>query len=253
SVSTFLAGAPMRSNSLGMRDREYDTIKPPNTYRIVLLGASHDLGSGVKEDETYENLVEDHLNHELPDSRYSRYEILNMSVGMSGLFQRLLRLEQQGFQFKPDAVILSVAAGDKQFLFRHLSRALSLGIEPPPDYRQILERVTRSAGIRGKMPEVMIERRLQSYSDELYEWAFQHFAQECKQRGIHPLVVYRPAPLDFDGSEQAERTKITGMARAAGLEVIDLSPAFASVANRNTLMIAKWDHHTTALGHQLLA
>jgi len=252
SVSTFVGG-PIRSNSLGMRDREYATIKPPNTYRIVLLGSSHDLGSGVKEDETYENLVEDHLNHELPDSRYSRYEILNMSVGMSGLFQRLLRLEQQGFQFKPDAVILSVAAGDEQFLFRHLSRALSLGIEPPPDYRQILERVTRSAGINGKMPEVMIERRLQPYGDKLYEWAFQRFAQQCKQRGIHPLVIYRPAPVDFQGVERVDRSEVIRLARAAGLEVIDLSPAFDSVTDRNTLIIAKWDHHTTARGHRLLA
>jgi len=253
SVSTFLGGAPISSNSLGMRDREYTTIKPPNTYRIVLLGSSHDLGSGIKEDETYENVVEDRLNHELRDSHYSRYEILNMSVGMSGLFQRLLRLEEQGFQFKPDAVILSVAAGDEQFLFRHLSRALSLGIEPPPDYRQILERVTRSAGIHGKMPEVMIERRLQPYGDELYEWAFQRFAQQCKQRGIHPLVVFRPAPVDFQGVEQADRSEVIRLARAAGLEVIDLSPAFDSVRDRNTLIIAKWDHHTTARGHRLLA
>ena len=253
SVSTFLGGAPISSNSLGMRDREYTTIKPPNTYRIVLLGSSHDLGSGIKEDETYENVVEDRLNHELRDSHYSRYEILNMSVGMSGLFQRLLRLEEQGFQFKPDAVILSVAAGDEQFLFRHLSRALSLGIEPPPDYRQILERVTRSAGIDRKMPEVMIERRLQPYGDELYEWAFQRFAQQCKQRGIHPLVVFRPAPVDFQGVEQADRSEVIRLARAAGLEVIDLSPAFDSVRDRNTLIIAKWDHHTTARGHRLLA
>jgi alginate O-acetyltransferase complex protein AlgI len=253
SVSTFLGGAPIRSNSLGMRDREYDTIKPPNTYRIVLLGASHEQGSGVKEDETYENIVEDRLNHEHPSSHYSRYEILNMSVGNTGLFQRLLRLEQQGFQFEPDAVILTVAAGDKQFLFRHLSRALSLGIEPPPDYRQIVERVSRSAVIHEKMPEEMIERRLQAYGDELYEWAFQRFAQQCKQRGIRPLVVFRPAPLDFQGSEPAERSEVTRLARVAGLEVIDLSPAFDSVTNRNTLVIAKWDHHTTALGHRLLA
>src|SRR6266480_1992884 len=253
SVSTFLGGAPISSNSLGMRDREYDTTKPPNTYRIVLLGASHEQGSGVKVDETYENVVEDRLNRELPDSHYSRYEILNMSVGMSGLFQRLLRLEEQGFQFKPDAAILSVAAADKQFLFRHLSRTLSLGIEPPPGYRQILERVYRSAGIHGKMPEVMIERRLQPYGDELYEWAFQRFAQQCKQRGIHPLVVFSPAPVDFQGVEQADRGEVIRLARAAGLEVIDLSPAFDSVTDRNTLIIAKWDHHTTASGHRLLA
>jgi hypothetical protein len=252
SVSTFLGGA-IRSNSLGMRDREYSTIKPPNTYRIVLLGSSHDQGSGVKEEETYENLVEDRLNHELPSSHYSRYEILNMSVGQYGLFQRLLHLEQQGFQFGPDAVILSVGAVDKQFLFRHLSRALSLGIEPPPDYRQILERVTRKAGIHGKMPEEMIERRLQPYVGELYEWAFHRFAQQCKQRGIHPLVIYRPEPVDFQGREQAERSEVIRLARAAGLEVIDLSPAFDSVTDRNTLVIAKWDRHTTALGHRLLA
>src|SRR4030095_932205 len=147
SVSTFLEGAPIKSNRLGMRDREYDTIKPPNTYRIVLLGASHDQGNGVKENETYENLVEDRLNHELPDLHYSRYEILNMSLGNTGLFQRLLRLEQQGFQFKPDAAILSVSAVDQPFFARHLSRTLSLGIEPPPGYREIVERVTRKAGI----------------------------------------------------------------------------------------------------------
>jgi hypothetical protein len=253
SVSTFLGGAPIRSNRLGMRDREYDTIKPPNTYRIVLLGASHDQGSGVKEDETYENLVEDRLNRELPSLQYSRYEILNMSVGQHGLFQRLLRLEQQGFQFEPDAVILSIAAADEQFLLRHLSRALSLGIEPPPDYREILERVTRKAGIQGKMPDVMIERRLQPYVGELYEWAFRRFAQQCKQHGIHPVVIYRPAPVDFQGVEQADRSEVIRLARAAGLEVIDLSPAFDSVVDRDTLMIAKWDDHTTAFGHRLLA
>ena len=249
SVSTFLGG-PIESNSLGMRDREYGSIKPPNTYRIVLLGSSHDQGSGVKVDETYENVVEDRLNQELPNSHYSRYEILNMSVGQSGLFQRLVRLEQQGLQFKPDAVILSVAALDKQFLFRHLSRALSLGIEPPPDYREILERVSRKAGVHPKMPDVMIERRLQPYLGELNEWAFRRFAQQCKQRGIH---IYRPAPVDFKGVEQAERSEVISLARAAGLEVIDLSPAFDSVTNRNTLIIAKWDRHTSALGHRLLA
>jgi len=103
------------------------------------------------------------------------------------------------------------------------------------------------------MPLVMIERRLQPYSDELYEWGFQRLAQQCEQRGIHPLVIYRPEPLDFRGWDEAGRSEVIGLARAAGLEVIDLSPAFDSVTNRNTLVIAKWDRHTTALGHRLLA
>ena len=43
------------------------------------------------------------------------------------------------------------------------------------------------------------------------------------------------------------------MARDAGLQVIDLSPAFDSVTDRSSLILAKWDDHTTALGHRLLA
>ena len=40
SVSTVMGGAPISSNGLGMRDREYAEVKPANTYRMVLLGAS---------------------------------------------------------------------------------------------------------------------------------------------------------------------------------------------------------------------
>jgi hypothetical protein len=53
--------------------------------------------------------------------------------------------------------------------------------------------------------------------------------------------------------ELARRSETVRLARAAGLEVIDLSPAFDSVADRGKLIVAKWDDHTTALGHRLLA
>jgi len=253
SVSTTLGGAPIASNRLGMRDRDYEKVKPANTYRIVLIGASHDQGTGVKVDQTYENIIEDRLNHELPDPHYSHYEILNMSVGGYGVLQRLLRLEQDGFEFQPDAAVLSVATGDQQFLVEHLRKAVTLGIEPPSDYREIFDGVIRKAGVRRKMPDAMIERRLQPYVTEIYEWTFRRFAQQCAQRGVRPLVIYRPAPVDFEGAEPAGRSEMIRLARAAGLEVIDLSPSFDSVTDRSKLILAKWDHHTTALGHRLLA
>jgi hypothetical protein len=253
SVSTVLGGAPITSNRLGMRDREYEKIKPPNTYRIVLLGSSHDQGTGVKDEETYENLVEDRLNHGLPDPRYSRYEILNMAVGGHGVLQRLFRLEQEGFKFQPDAVIFSVAATDRQFLLQHLSKCLALHIEGPSEYGKFLKQLTRKANVRAGMPDVMIERRLLPYIPEIYEWVFGRLAQQCAQRDVRAVVIYRPAPVDFDGLEPAGRRELLRLAKAAKLEVIDLSPAFDSVVDRNTLMLAKWDQHTNALGHRLLA
>jgi len=236
-----------------MRDREYQKIKPANTYRMVLLGASNDMGTGVKDDQTYENLVEDALNSRIPDGRYSRYEILNLSVAADSILQRVLRLEQEGFQFQPNTVMLSISAVDEQFVASHLRKVLIRGIEPPGPYREIVQSVVRRARVNGKMPAVMIERRLQPYYEELCSWSFQRFAQQCAQRGVRPIVIYRPAPADFSGQESSARGNLLRMARAAGLEVVDLSPAFDSVADRSSLILAKWDDHTTALGHRLLA
>src|SRR5262249_4281357 len=163
--------------------------------------ASHDMGTGVKDNETYENLVEDRLNQQPPDPRYLGYEILNMSVGGSDILQRLLRLEQQGLRFAPDGVMLSIAAYDQQFVIEHFRKILTRGTDLPPEFRELFERIVRKAHLHAKMPDAMIERRLQSYVGEIYEWAFRKLANECRQRGIHPIVIYRPAPVDFQGVE----------------------------------------------------
>jgi hypothetical protein len=117
----------------------------------------------------------------------------------------------------------------------------------------MFDQIVRKAGVDGKMPDAMIARRLQPYVTEISQWTFRRFAQQCAQRGVRPLVIYRPAPADFGGSELAIHSEMVRLARSAGLEVIDLSSAFDSVTNRDTLILAKWDDHTTALGHQLLA
>jgi hypothetical protein len=211
------------------------------------------MGTGVKNNQTYENLVEDTLNSRVPDARYSRYEILNLSVAADTILQRVLRLEEEGFEFQPDAAILSVTAVDEQMIASHIRKALIQGVEPSPGYREVVQSVVRRAGVNGKMPAVMIERRLQPYFTELCRWSFERFAQQCAQRGVRPIVIYRPAPVDFSGMESVGRSKMVGLARAAGLEVVDLSPAFDSVTDRSSLVLAKWDDHTTTLGHRLLA
>ena len=63
STEGLFKGALRRNNnSQGLRDREYLLEPFPNTFRIGLVGASHDAGAGVNDDETYENVVEDRLN-----------------------------------------------------------------------------------------------------------------------------------------------------------------------------------------------
>ena len=107
-----LGGTIATMNRWGMRDHDYEKEKPAGTYRILLLGSSHDVGIGVKDDETYENLLEERLNRQPPGSHGRSYEVLNLSVGGFGVFRKLVRLEREGFQFDPDAVIFSVHGDD---------------------------------------------------------------------------------------------------------------------------------------------
>jgi hypothetical protein len=149
--------------------------------------------------------------------------------------------------------MLSIAARDDQFVIEHFRKILTLRIDLPPDFREIFERVVGKAHLHAKMPDAMIERRLRPYVAEIYEWAFHRFATKCRQNGIRPVIIYRPAPIDFEGVEAAGHSEIIRLAGAAGLDTIDLSNAFDTVTNRDSLIVAKWEHHTTALGHRLLA
>ena len=54
-------GAELKTNQWGLRDREYDKVKAPGTYRIAILGSSHVVGVGVNNDQTFENLVENNI------------------------------------------------------------------------------------------------------------------------------------------------------------------------------------------------
>jgi hypothetical protein len=60
--SAFLMGVPVSINSYGLRDREYSVEKPPNVYRIVMLGDSTTLGWGVPEEQTVAKILERELN-----------------------------------------------------------------------------------------------------------------------------------------------------------------------------------------------
>ena len=251
SVTVTNAGALATTNPLGMRDREYTIAKPADAYRMLLVGASHELGSGVKDDETFENLVEDRLNGERAGAPHSKYEILNLSVGSAGLLQKVARIEQIGFEYKPDAVLLSVYEPDRMFILLHLSEILRRSIEAPPEYREFLSEIYRKAGVHGGMPDLVIQRRLQPFVPELYEWVFRRFAQQCAQRGIRALAVYRPQPGEEVQSD--EYSAVLRLTRSAGLSLVDLTQAFESVTDSKTIVLAEWDTHTNALGHRLLA
>jgi lysophospholipase L1-like esterase len=77
-------------------------------FRIVVVGDSFTMGSGVRDEETYPSLVEDALNR-----RGDRvYEVLNLGLiglNVNGVVDRLTQL---GLRFHPDLIVYGCTLND---------------------------------------------------------------------------------------------------------------------------------------------
>ena len=123
-----------------------------------------------------------------------------------------------------------------------------------PDYREMVQSVIRRAGVNGKMPAVMIERRLQPYFDRTMQMVVPKVRTAVRSaRSSSDCHISSGTSGFFRHRSQPLAANCSGWPELPGCKSIDLSPAFDSVTDRSSLVLAKWDDHTTALGHRLLA
>ena len=94
-------------NSDGLRDKEYP-VQKDNKYRIIFLGDSLTLGWGVKEEDTFEYILEENLN-----SRYPT-EIINFGTGNYNTVQEVNLFMEKGIKYKPDKVVLFYFINDAE-------------------------------------------------------------------------------------------------------------------------------------------
>lgn len=96
------------TNSLGFRDTEIVDPEPAEKCRILGLGDSFTMGSGVEEDETYLSILEAKLNNPSP----AQVEVINAGVAGWGTSHELELLSDSGSFFKPDLVLVGFYPND---------------------------------------------------------------------------------------------------------------------------------------------
>jgi hypothetical protein len=240
---------PFTTNSWGMRDREYRKEKGPETYRLAVLGASHVMGSGVGDEETFENLVEQELNARDSRPGIERYEILNFAVGGYGTLQSLYTAESVASGFQPDAVLYVIHPGEGERLIEGLRRTLERGVELAPGYDDV-SAILEQARVRAGMPHGEFLRRLRPYRTQLTGWAYHRLAEAIRAAGAVPVFVFLPLTDKEFASEELQR--LTTQAEDAGGMVLVLKDVYEGY-DLEELKIAEDDNHPNALGHRLIA
>jgi hypothetical protein len=237
------------TNRWGMRDREYAKEKPPNIFRIGLFGESHTFGNGVEDNEVFKQLVEDAINRQglAPPGR--RVEILNFSTAGYGAILKFACLEKKGFGFNLDVVIQTAVSNEKDWVQRNLAGVVKEGKPVPYPF---LAGIFQQAHVNKDMTPSVIKYRISRYSDELIRWVYAELAKSCRQHGARPYLLLLPKP-ESDPDSAQEFKEIAHIAEGNGIGVLDITDAYASAGDLQSLWVAPWDNHPNARGHKLLA
>jgi GDSL-like Lipase/Acylhydrolase family len=96
------------TNSHGLRDtREFSYAKPAGTVRVLSLGDSHTQGYEVRQQATFSAVLERYLA-----ARGVHAEVLNAGVSGFSTAEELAYLENEGYRYAPDVVVLGFYAND---------------------------------------------------------------------------------------------------------------------------------------------
>jgi hypothetical protein len=245
-VSIVFRGAPYRTNRWGMRDRDYEKVPPPATFRLALLGDSITEGWGVGNEENFDHLLETRLNQE-GVAGYDHVEIMNFAVGGYLPVQIMMTLERKVFDFSPDAVFFVAHPGDPERVVWHLVGGVLDDVENPYPG---LQHFTDEAGITAQMEKADAIKILMPKADSALAVVYELAAASCAKRGITPVWVYLPAVPGED--DRAEKARLTELASRAGFRIFDLSGIYDR-ADLHEVRIGDWDQHPSRLGHRLIA
>ena len=252
-VSGTLNGAPFTTNSDSLRDRDYVRAKPPGTFRIALIGASHDAGVGVATDSTYENIAEAILDARARASAAAggpaRVEIVNFSAAGYAPIQKLAVAEMRVPSWAPDVVAYAVNRNELVWAFFRVEDLIARG--SLDEYPFLVEALAQAGVDRHAPPsQAVLERTLEPQAEAVMQRVLERFVERVRGYGARPILVLLELPPD--DKRPPALVRLAEIGAAVGCEVVDLYGAMSGVADRATLAIATWDDHTNARGHALL-
>jgi D-alanyl-lipoteichoic acid acyltransferase DltB (MBOAT superfamily) len=271
SVSIEFKGQRFSTNQWGMRDREYSMQKPPDTYRIAVMGPSFVMGSGVADGEPFEAVLEEELNARSPGPRF---EVLNFGVANYSLLQQLALLDERVWDFEPDAVIITMTEESKvtNAIVDHISRTAVAGISAPyPELQTLLTAggvearprrmlyeanryfglVMRELGGSARSFDLSVERNARALVPDIVEWSLRHIAAQARSHGAVPVLLGLDIVIPSRMDEPPGPIPWSDVAAEEGFHVMNLFDVYNN-HDVNDIRIGSWDNHPNRRGNELI-
>lgn len=105
----------IKINSHGFRDYEFKKEKPPNTFRIIVVGDSVTFGWRQKLEDTYPKIIERKLRETF--TKKINIEVLNFGIGGYNAEQEAELIKTKVLNFNPDLLIIGFCPNDGQIGF----------------------------------------------------------------------------------------------------------------------------------------
>lgn len=251
-----LMGVDMVINSQGLRDKEYLVNKPPNTYRIMVLGDSITLGWGVEQKDCYAKQLEELLSKNFSPKTSFKYEVINTGVGNYNTVQELTYFKEDGYRFNPDMVILAFFINDaepvpkksKNFFLNHSHFAV---------YFWSKINIIRSLFYPQKNYYIDYYRDL--YNDSNLGWirckdALIELNNYCVKDKKKFLIVFIPELHDLAEPYKFKDiyNKVADFLKSQEIGYLDLYPSFKNKDGRR-LWVSYEDAHPNKTGHKIIA
>lgn len=103
-----IPGYWVRTNSRGLREKEFDMEAEPGTERILVVGDSYTFGWGVNRSKRFTDLLEERLNE---DSE-TQHQVINAGIPGWGMKDFHAFLKDRGVKYNPDIVVIAFTFND---------------------------------------------------------------------------------------------------------------------------------------------
>lgn len=222
----------LRTNSLGIREVEFQKEKSKNDFRIIVLGDSFTEGDGVAYEYSYPRMLEQKMKEKCTDSSKT-YTLWNAGVCGSDVLYSYVLLRDKLVEYNPDFVIININNSDlNDFIFRGgMERFLPDGTtvnKKGPWYNKLfmlshtLRMVIKLSNPHFDINMMMDNDKLQAVKKEAIVEiinAINQITLLCLEKNIKFTFVFHPFPFELNGPNGEIQ------------EVIDYLPPYTPVIN----------------------